>query len=60
MGALEFIFGLIVLFVLFVFGIGALSMKYDTKRLTEENEKLREENKKLRARKSKKIVNEDK
>lgn len=53
MGALDFIFGLIVLFVIFISFIGYISIKYDTKRLTEENEKLREDLKKLRAKKSK-------
>ena len=53
MGALDFIFGLIVLFVIFISFIGYISIKYDTKRLTEENEKLREDLKKLKAKKSK-------
>ena len=53
MGALDFIFGLIVLFVIFICFIGYISIKYDTKRLTEENEKLKEDLKKLRAKKSK-------
>jgi len=53
MGALDFIFGLIVLFVIFVMFIGYIAIKYDTKRLNEENEKLKEDLKKLRAKKSK-------
>lgn len=60
MGVLDFILGLIAIFGLFIFGVGALGIKYDSKRLSEENEKLREEIQKLRARKNKKIVKEDK
>ncbi len=54
MGAIDFIFGLIVLFVIFISFIGYISIKYDTKRLTEENEKLKADLKKIRARKDKK------
>ena len=46
MGVLDFIFGLVVLAVLFVCFIG---MKYDTKKLEEKNAQLSIENIKLRA-----------
>lgn len=53
MGVLDFIFGLIVLFVLFISFVGGLGMKYDSKRLAEENEKLRNDLRKARLKKSK-------
>lgn len=58
MGVLDFILGLIAIVCLFIFGIGALGMKYQTAKITEENEKLREEIKRLKARK--KVVKEEK
>ncbi len=49
MGVLDFIFGLVVLAVLFVCFIGFIGMKYDTKKLEEKNAQLSIENIKLRA-----------
>ena len=55
MNVLEFIFAVLVLFVLFISFVGGLGMKYDSKRLNEENEKLREELRKARLKKSKEV-----
>lgn len=53
MGVLDFIFGILVLAVIFIIGVGAVCMKWDTKKLEEENIKLKEELKKSREKKSK-------
>lgn len=53
MGVLDFIFGILVLAVVFFIGVGAVCMHYDTKKLEEENKKLREDLKKARERKAK-------
>ena len=52
MGVLDFIFGLIVLFVILIIVIGVTAMKYDSKKLEEENLKLKEDLKKARLKKS--------
>lgn len=46
MGVLDFIFGVLVLIVLFFIGVGAVCMKWDTRKLEEENAKLKEDLKK--------------
>lgn len=46
MGVLDFIFRVLVLIVLFIIGVGAVCMKWDTRKLEEENTKLKEDLKK--------------
>ncbi len=41
MGVLDFIFGIIALFVVAFLIIGAICMHYDSKKLEQENEKLK-------------------
>lgn len=53
MGVLDFIFGVLVLAVVFIIGIGAVGMKWDTRKLEEENAKLKEDLKKAREKKIK-------
>lgn len=53
MGVLDFIFGILVLVVIFIIAICIVYMHYDTKKLEEENEKLKNDLKKLRERKAK-------
>ena len=53
MGVLDFIYGILVLAVIFFIGVGAICMKWDTRKLEEENEKLRESLKKARTKVSK-------
>lgn len=53
MGALDFIFGILVLVVILFIGIGAVCMKYDTEELKNENQKLKEELQKTREKKIK-------
>lgn len=48
MNILQFMFGIIVLFTLFIFGIGILGMKYDSEKLNKEIDKLIIENNKLK------------
>ena len=60
MGILDFIFGVLVLTVIFITIIGALGMKYDTTRLKEENDKLKEELEKAKVRKIKRKQKEEK
>ena len=55
MGFFDFIFGVLVLAVLFILGIGAIAMHYDTKHLQEENEELKKDLEKAR----KKIIKEE-
>lgn len=51
MGVLDFIFGVLVLAVVFFVGVGAVCMHYDTRKLEAENEKLKEDLHKARKRK---------
>lgn len=60
MGVLDFIFGVLVLAVIFITIIGGLGMKYDSTRLKEENEKLKEELEKAKVRKIKRKQKEEK
>jgi len=53
MGVLDFIFGILVLAVILFIGVGAICMKWDTRKLEEENQQLRENLKKARSRVSK-------
>ena len=53
MGVLDFIFGVLVLIVLFFIGVGAVCMKWDTRKLEEENTKLKEDLRKARERRVK-------
>lgn len=53
MGVLDFIFGILVLAVVFIITLGGICMHYDTKKLEQENEELRENLKKARERKLK-------
>ena len=53
MGVLDFIFRVLVLIVLFIIGVGAICMKWDTRKLEEENTKLKEDLKKAREKKIK-------
>lgn len=53
MGILDFIFGVLVLAVVFLVAFGYIAMKYDTRKLEEENTKLKEDLKKARERKVK-------
>ena len=53
MGVLDFIFGILVLAVILFVSVGAICMKWDTRKLEEENQKLREDLKKARERKVK-------
>lgn len=53
MGVLDFIFGILVLAVVFIIAICIVCMHYDTKKLEKENEKLKNDLKKSRERKSK-------
>lgn len=50
MTILEFIFGVLVLAVILFIGVGAVCMKWDTRKLEEENQKLREDLQKARKR----------
>lgn len=43
MNILEFIFGILVLIVVFFIGVGAVCMKWNTQQLEEENTKLKED-----------------
>lgn len=58
MSGLEFVFGISVLFFLLITIIGVTSMKYDTKKLEEENKALMEQLKKARKRRAKKEYEE--
>ncbi len=51
MGILDFIFRILVLIVFLFIGVGAICMKWDTRKLEEENAKLKEDLKKARGRK---------
>ena len=53
MGVLDFIFGILVLAVVFIIVLGGICMHYDTKKLEQENEELRENLQKARERKLK-------
>jgi len=53
MNILEFIFGILILFVVFVIGVGAIAFKYDTRKLEKENEELKADLQKARERKAK-------
>lgn len=53
MGVLDFIFGILVLAVVFIIALGGICMHYDTKKLEQENEELRNNLKKARERKLK-------
>lgn len=53
MGVLDFIFGVLVLGVIFIIALGGICMHYDTKKLEQENEELRNNLKKARERKIK-------
>lgn len=55
MNILEFIFGILVLIVVFFIGVGAVCMKWNTQQLEEENTKLKED---LRNAREKKIKRE--
>ena len=60
MSVLDFILGLIAIIALFIFGIGALGMKYNSLKLEERIEKLEEENQKLKEKvKNKKETKKD-
>ena len=60
MNFLEFIFGIIVLIVAFITIIGITGMRYDTKKLEEENDKLREKLRNKTIKEIKKTKKEDK
>lgn len=66
MTILEFIFGILVLAVIFFIAVGYICMRFDTKKLEQENKELRNNLKKARERKVKreykklKIEREDK
>lgn len=53
MGVLDFIFGILVLAVVFILVFGTVCMHYDTKKLELENERLKEDLKKSREKKLK-------
>jgi len=53
MNILEFIFGILILFVVFVIDVGAIAFKYDTRKLEKENEELKADLQKARERKAK-------
>lgn len=48
MGLLDFIFGLLLLVVVFFIGIGAIAMKWNTENLEQENEELKKKMEDLR------------
>ena len=54
MGVLEFILGIIILFVILVCFIGYIGVKFDTEKWKNENQELKDEIEKLKARKSRK------
>ena len=60
MNALEFIFGLIVVFAIFVGVIGVASIRYDSIRLEKENQDLKEKLRKRAIKETKKVKKEDK
>lgn len=53
MNILEFIFGILVLIVVFIIGIGIICTKWNTQKLEDENNKLKEELQAMRERKVK-------